>query len=540
MSASVPLLRSSSVTSRRRRCSSCPFSYHFQFIRSRGAILVLIWDLMIGISVNLLIQAATSYSLFNAIVLEGLGLIALLAGFFGDFLISRYKLVLVGTCVSFLLLIPLTVIITFQLPTHLLLIFQILCILSVFAIQVVRINLIPFNIDQLIGSSSDELTAVIHWHNLGSVVAIFFDEMIGRERNNSLVSLLDFSGCIICIAAILVSHNLFNHYLETTPVNTSNPIKLIVKVLCYARKHKYPENRSALTYWEEEAPSRLDLGMEKYGGPFTEEQVEDVKTVLRLLPIILVCSVGSGFYGEIFMNDISGVYYGCQNTFNGNISVAVAYLFILLLHQFLIYPCFYKYIPSMLKRIGLGMVLVLIVNIIHTILAFIGNYHIGEMFHCLTAYDEKSFAGKHHWIIFNDITVAVNWYITYVVLVEFILAQCPKSVRGTMMGLWLCFRILRSRFQLLLFLPFLHFMASNFPFGRGFYFCLTVTIISVFLLLIFIFLAKRYKFRIREVEINIHRIAENHIINNIEQDERLRSCVTEPSSIPSVVIIEES
>ena len=95
--------------------------------------------------------------------------------------------------------------------------------------------------------------------------------------------------CITCISAILVSHILYNHCLETTPVNTSNPVKLIARALCYARKHKYPANHSALTYWEEEAPSRLDLGKEKYDGPFTEEQVEDVKTVLRLLPIILVC-----------------------------------------------------------------------------------------------------------------------------------------------------------------------------------------------------------------------------------------------------------
>uniref|UniRef100_A0A1X7VDS3 Uncharacterized protein n=1 Tax=Amphimedon queenslandica TaxID=400682 RepID=A0A1X7VDS3_AMPQE len=42
-----------------------------------------------------------------------------------------------------------------------------------------------------------------------------------------------------------------------------------IRILCYARKHKYPENRSALTYWEEEAPSRLNLGKDKYGGPFT-------------------------------------------------------------------------------------------------------------------------------------------------------------------------------------------------------------------------------------------------------------------------------
>ena len=62
------------------------------------------------------------------------------------------------------------------------------------------------------------------------------------------------------------------------------------------------------------------------------------------------------------MHDISGVNYSCQDTFEGNISLTVAYLFIILLHQFLICPCFRKYIPSMLKRIGLGMVLIVIAN----------------------------------------------------------------------------------------------------------------------------------------------------------------------------------
>ena len=35
-------------------------------------------------------------------------------------------------------------------------------------------------------------------------------------------------------------------------------------------------------YWEEDYPSRLDLGKKKYGGPFSEEEVEDVKIVLRI------------------------------------------------------------------------------------------------------------------------------------------------------------------------------------------------------------------------------------------------------------------
>uniref|UniRef100_A0A1X7TRQ1 Uncharacterized protein n=1 Tax=Amphimedon queenslandica TaxID=400682 RepID=A0A1X7TRQ1_AMPQE len=190
---------------------------------------------------------------------------------------------------------------------------------------------------------------------------------------------------IVCGSAVLISHSLFNGYLITTPVNTVNPVKLIVRVLCYARKHKYPENRSALTYWEEEAYLRLDLGKDKYGGPFTEEEVEDVKTVLRLIPLVVICGVTSALYEEnIFGWRLEG--YGCHSPGNLQLSFCIRYVFIIFLHQFLIYPCFYKYIPSMLKRIGIGLTLIVLLNIVYTGLAVIGNYQFGQMFHCLTSF----------------------------------------------------------------------------------------------------------------------------------------------------------
>ena len=34
-------------------------------------------------------------------------------------------------------------------------------------------------------------------------------------------------------------------------------------------------------------PRRIDLGKNKYGGPFTNEEVEDTKTFLRILPLLL-------------------------------------------------------------------------------------------------------------------------------------------------------------------------------------------------------------------------------------------------------------
>ena len=76
---------------------------------------------------------------------------------------------------------------------------------------------------------------------------------------------------------------------------TQNPFSQIYKVINYAIKNKHPQRRSAFTYCEDELPSRIDFGKSKYGGPFTTEQVEDVKTFLRLLIVVVIASV---LFGE--------------------------------------------------------------------------------------------------------------------------------------------------------------------------------------------------------------------------------------------------
>ena len=74
---------------------------------------------------------------------------------------------------------------------------------------------------------------------------------------------------------------------ESTMPNSSNPYRLIYRVLKFAKEHKYPVGRSAFTYWENEIPSRINLGKRKYGGPFTTEEVEDVRTFLHLFKLLL-------------------------------------------------------------------------------------------------------------------------------------------------------------------------------------------------------------------------------------------------------------
>ena len=90
---------------------------------------------------------------------------------------------------------------------------------------------------------------------------------------------------VVSVSIVLISDFFLTPKWLIIEPKSPQSIKTIYRVLKYAAKHKAPTNCSALTYWEDGIPSRLDLGKTKYGGPFTVEQVEDVKTLLRILAL---------------------------------------------------------------------------------------------------------------------------------------------------------------------------------------------------------------------------------------------------------------
>ena len=135
-------------------------------------------------------------------------------------------------------------------------------------------------------------------------------------------------------------------------------------MLYYAHKTKYPEHRSALTYFDEEEPLQLDYGKHKFGGPFTEEEVEDVKTVLRLLPVFL--SLFGAFIANNLLkqNDPFQVHLIPTTAQNFNCIAGLQEMSIAVLlipvYRFFVFPLIHKHIPSLMKRAGAGVVLCLI------------------------------------------------------------------------------------------------------------------------------------------------------------------------------------
>ena len=202
-------------------------------------------------------------------------------GWLADVKLGRYKVIIFASLVAFLSSIVYFLGVTFGDGNY---ITAITYIVDSICYACFSTAMLPFVTDQLIRASSDELSSVVQWFYFFQQIGVVFAsaELYMHSIAASLFP------CSVCIALIIISDCLCQQWLDRTH-KVTNPIKLIIQVLNYTRKHRYPERRSAFTYLDEEQPSRIDFGKKKFGGPFTEEEVEDVKTMLRLVP--LVCCI---------------------------------------------------------------------------------------------------------------------------------------------------------------------------------------------------------------------------------------------------------
>ena len=75
-------------------------------------------------------------------------------------------------------------------------------------------NIVQFNIDQSVGSSADELSAIIYWHLL-TLPVVFVTAQISIEQ--FIIVSYVVSG--VAISSVIISNILFKYWLDTTPHN---------------------------------------------------------------------------------------------------------------------------------------------------------------------------------------------------------------------------------------------------------------------------------------------------------------------------------
>ena len=248
-----------------------------------------------------------------------------------------------------------------------------------------------------------------------------------------------------------------------------NPYKLVAKVLSFVWKHKYPLQRSAFTYCDDEKPSRLDFAKERFGGPFSTEQVEDVKILLRIVLVLL--TVGPVFSMDPFISNFTltliGLHVGSLNfqallqcswdifvTNAGILRYAVSNI-LFLIYMWIIFSLFHNRIPKMLTRVGYGMILYFIGMLGVLAVDSIGHYIQKEMnatdcisdFYIIDGFTVIPSLGMHWSVMMpSAIFLGLGPMIVIATVFEFISAQSPHFMKGFLLG---TFFAIRGTFQFL-------------------------------------------------------------------------------------------
>lgn len=329
-----------------------------------------------------------------------------------------------------------------------------------------QVTAIQFGTDQLQGAPKDHLSAFIFWYIFVEQTATPIVEWVNYSfyftRTLYNVGWVLF-GWSLLVASLLTFVIVFkscfmSHWFVREP-GTPNPYRLVYHVIKFALKHKQPIQCDTSGQWENKRPSRLDYGMCKYGGPFTAEEVENVKKLLKLGALLIsLFGVFIATYTlqydwqSLVMVHIGGRTLSPQNSspllFEALCDTVVLVLLIPL-HELVIYPYFQKYIPSMLKRIWLGAVLyiactmsILVIDAIgHSINPDVECVRIPPLFINATQPYQYSTLGINSAFIFiPNFLFGLATITFHIALIEFIVIRSPHSMKGMLLGLYYTFR----------------------------------------------------------------------------------------------------
>ena len=510
--------------------------YQVQRINSKGAVLM-IWITMCIYIFWSFVRSGNIYSTVNEtrynyyqvsrFLSLSLQIFFPLFGWIADAWIGRYKAILYGlySLIIGCVLLTVSIIINdFESLASKIILYTSTTVNS-FGIAAIYANMLPFITDQMIGASGDELSAAVHWWCWSEMfpITMEYDIPCLLQDSTQILTYIFLSFCGLAIA--LSSIFLFQHWLNKTPQIT-NPIKHIAKVLNYGRKNKYPRNRSALTYWEQDVPSRVDLGKNKYGGPFSEEEVEDVKTTLTLIPVIFICAmIGIAIpmqsYQQHHMTKKYGKILECLFRDElGSLAHKIA-TFGIPLYHFIIRPLLHKitkYTPSMLKIIGFAFFIEILGTIGMVTIETIGHLQTHNVTCMFNNTINKIMSLNYYWTIIPQVIKAIERLIFIIVTNEFIIAQAPQQMKGFLFGLYYAFNGIAKVFGYNFYHLF-QLLPQSIPISCGFYYYLTQNLLLLLVFIIFLILSKYYKLRVRDNPVNIHMIAETHITAYINQKE---------------------
>ena len=523
-------------------------------VRNKGAILILVFNFLV-MNVFTLLSIYWYYDNSGLIAgVVGMSLIVPVAGWLADTCVGRFKVIYgsvwIMWCASVLLTLS-TVLARYidKYNTANDKIMTVLLVILAIGLGAYLTSIVQFGLDQLSDASTLELKSFIIWYIctfLTGGTLIFFLSSCANKQYRIFLNLL----LCFCLSLALVLLLLFHQWLTKEPV-TRNPLKLVYKVIKYAINTKKPQQRSAFTYCEDELPSRMDFGKMKYGGPFTTEQVEDVKTVMRIIPFLLIIGALGG--GLVLINYYTNKFVGLVThkivpitQFQQYVSYSkeflsdcyleatyanassIYFLLLVILNEALIYPLCHRCVTKIesLHKISIGVLLGIariIVLMVFNVVSrqnFIMENNVNETVGCLFQASHgilhNNFSSQ--LIVLPNVINCVCMLMIYSGTVEFLAAQVPYSMKGLMIGLCYYFVLLSISAWIVITIPFRQYSSlwGSGMISCGFWFLLLAGVLQMINFFTLLILKMRYKKRKREdVLPNEHVFAEDFYSKHI-------------------------
>jgi len=349
------------------------------------------------------------------------------------------------------------------------------------------------------------------------------DREIKFDTLQSLVATLIFfiSGLIlIAVLYVLIKRK---HWFLTDRYS-SNSYKLLLGVARYAWNTSTPQNRSAFTYHEDIRLSRLDYGKKRYGGPFTTEEVENVKVLLQIIKI-LFC-VGPFFFLHVaittsLLSHIQNDHYEKSGDKikvmileYGMLSPLLKLLFIPV-YLSLIKPYFARYLPNMFKKMGIALFLTC-TSILVFLMSDLFSYskYARPQFPCVSG--NMTYLLNNHYLsvpspyiyVFQHTLSALSETLLYTTVWEFICSQSPQDMKGMVFGMFYAIQGFYQFIQAVLSVPFFRsWSVEVLSCGSTFY--ILNLMIGLITLITYTCASKTYKYRKRDDVCNYYVYAEN-------------------------------
>ena len=316
-------------------------------------------------------------------------------------------------------------------------------------------NVLQFGASQLQFASSDDFAAFARWTIFtflvsSSVVELTLAILSTYPPLTGYQGLLGINGFVLFLLIIVVvtSYKLKHLMIFVHPPHIDG-INLIWRVMRFAWKYKKPLQPSAFTYCDG-PPSRLGLAKERYGGPYTTVQVEDVKSFWYLV-LIPLCHYLNTFYSSPI---ILGYYYSkciideklskqgmavnILVNFSSAVSKVIAMIGLLII-QLLIVPFFSRYIPNLLRRMWIGLFFFFLSSVSVTVISVNIAKSLPNTNH---TNDTHQLCSNNIWpyyvLIVPEVLTGIGMLISLASQVEFIFAQAPCTMQGILLGAMYC------------------------------------------------------------------------------------------------------